>query len=293
VSAKGTILVLGATGLLGSALVPLLKAAARPVATHGRSTLADFQADLTDPLATGKLLDTVAPDLIINLVGLTNVDSCEQHPDQAYQLNVKTVENVAEWLRQKRSSCHLLQISTDQVYDSSGPHAESAVRLTNYYAFSKYAGELAAAAVQGTILRTNFFGRSQCAGRSSFTDWLYSALTRGESIRVFHDVWFSPLSLATLCKVIGVLAEQKPVGVFNLGAQGGMSKAAFAFAFADALGLPAACLQQASVETAALAAYRPRDMRMLGSKLERTLGIRLPTLEDEIILAAKDYSHVK
>jgi dTDP-4-dehydrorhamnose reductase len=289
-SASGNILVLGATGLLGSSLVPVLRQTGQ-VVTHGRSRHADSTADLADKSATHALLDGIKPSLIINLAGLTNVDTCELHPNASYIANIKTVENIVAWIKHRGQSCHLLHISTDQVYDSSELHDEASVTLTNYYAFSKYAGELAAASVNSTIVRTNFFGRSHCEGRSSFTDWLYQALVNGEGIRVFRDVWFSPLALATLCRIIVQLVELKPCGIFNLGSSEGLSKAEFAFAFAESMGISAACMQAASIADAGfLQAYRPRDMRMSSKKLEAVLLIKLPSLRDEIMLASREYS---
>ena len=68
--------------------------------------------------------------------------------------------------------------------------------LTNYYSFSKYAAELALR-VNSTILRTNFFGKSMCEQRSSFTDWVYHSAINKQNIVLFSDVFFSPLSMTT------------------------------------------------------------------------------------------------
>ena len=53
---------------------------------------------------------------------------------------------------------------------------EEQIKIRNYYAFSKYAGELAAIQVPSTILRTNFVGRSKVSHRESLTDWVYYSL---------------------------------------------------------------------------------------------------------------------
>ena len=193
------VLVTGARGLLGSTLVPYLRARRHEVVTCSRSG-ADVRADLTDAAQAGAALRKAAPEVIVNLAALTNVDECERDPQRAYLFNVRIVENLARWMKEEGASCHLIQISSDQVYDGAGPHHEGDVTLVNYYGFSKYAGELAAASVPSTILRTNFFGRSECAGRTSISDWLAAALTRGEVITVFEDVRFSPLSLTRLAQ---------------------------------------------------------------------------------------------
>jgi dTDP-4-dehydrorhamnose reductase len=284
------ILVTGATGLLGSSLVPLLKARGHAVTRHGFSAAADVNADLCDAAATAAMLERARPDCIVNLAALTNVDTCEARPQQAYLLNVATVENLCRWMRRAAPHCHLVQLSTDQVYDGAGPHRESEVTISNTYAFSKIAAELAAAGVPSTVLRSNFFGPGRCPGRTSFSDWLYQSLRQELPLTVFDDVLFSPLSMASLGDSIERVVLQRPLGVFNLGAGGGMSKADFAFAFADALGLPTGSMQRGqSGQSAALKAYRPKDMRMDSGAFERRMGLQLPTLIDEIISMRSDY----
>ena len=228
------ILVAGAQGLLGASLVPALRASGNHVTGCSRSPLADAQADLANWRQAEALVARLSPDVIVNLAAATDVDECERHPQHAYVTNVRIVENLARAMMNHCPRSHLVQISTDQVYDGPGPHAESDVTLRNVYGFSKYAGELAAASVSSTVLRTNFFGRSGTPSRRSFSDWLVNSLRRGVPVTVFDDVHFSPLSLDRLAALIRVVCERRMAGVFNLGSTQGLSKADFAFAFAKA-----------------------------------------------------------
>ena len=275
------VLVTGARGLLGSTLVPYLRAHGHEVVTCSRSG-ADVCADLTDAAQAGAALRKAAPEVIVNLAALTNVDECERDPQRAYLFNVRIVENLARWMKENATSCHLIQISSDQVYDGAGPHREGDVTLVNYYGFSKYAGELAAASVPSTILRTNFFGRSECAGRTSISDWLAAALGRGDAITVFEDVRFSPLSLTRLARLVEIAVVKRQPGCFNLGSRDGMSKADFAFALAAALALPTSTMRRGRSDDAALSARRPTDMCMDSSRFEAAFGVELPTLRMEI-----------
>jgi dTDP-4-dehydrorhamnose reductase len=284
------VLVMGSTGLLGSTLAPALAASGHSVVTHGFSSAAQERADLCDYNQTSALVARVNPDCIINLAALTNVDLCECEPNLAYLLNVATVANISRAIREHAPHCHLIQISTDQVYDGTGPHVESEVTVTNTYAFSKIAAELAAASVPSTILRTTFFGRSRCAGRTSFSDWIVQALHNDAPLSVFDDILFSPLNIKTLASMIERVVCMRPSGLFNLGAREGMSKAAFAFALADVMALPTKHITHtASTASPALDAYRPKDMRMDCSLFERTMGLKLPTLIDQIHSLRSDY----
>lgn len=284
------VLVTGATGLLGSRLVPLLQTRGHLVTRLGHTHVTQLNADLVSYEQTARALDQARPEVIINLTALTNVDRCETHPQEAYLLNVKPVENLSAWMQSTSRTCHLIQISSDQVYDGAGPHAEDELTIRNHYAMSKLAGEFAARTVNSTILRTNFVGRSLREGRTSFTDWLNDALRSRKPINVFDDVMFSPLAINSLCDCIERSIVERPEGVFNLGSREGMSKADFAFKFAVAVGLPTNALVRSKASAiATLAARRPTDMRMQCEKFERRMGLRLPKLIDEIQGLAQDY----
>lgn len=290
---KSMIFITGATGLLGSTLVPQFRSYGQMVVTHAHQSEADYSFSLTDRDKTFALLEKLRPNIIINLVGLTSVERCQERPNESYLINTQIVENLASWILKSGVNCHLIQISTDQVYDGEGPHAENMVNITNNYAFSKYAGELAAAWVPSTILRTNFVGRSKVGNRESLTDWVYSSLTSGRHVQVLNDVYFSPLSMSTLVEMIDIVIEKKPIGVFNLGSHGGMTKADFDFAFAEHLRLPTTFMTRIdSSQATFLKAYRPKDMRMNISKFESALGIKLPNLLDQIKSIAGEYDEV-
>ena len=287
------ILVTGATGLLGSSLVPHLKKCGHRIVSHAHTAHADFMFDLSDTVKSYEILEQIQPSMIINLVGLTSVELCEERVDLAYLVNTKTVENLAHWVLAARADCHLVQISTDQVYDGAGLHKEDEIVITNNYAFSKYAGELAACRVPSTILRTNFLGRSKVTHRESLTDWVYKSMIEGQYVEVLNDVYFSPLSIVALVEMIELVVHKKPVGTYNLGSHNGMSKADFDFAFAKCLELPTNTMTRIDTDQAKfLKAYRPKNMCMDSSKFENTLSVKLPNLSDLIPQLAQEYDEI-
>lgn len=284
------VLITGATGLLGSSLVPHLKDCGYYVVTHAHTTQADFMFDLAGRIKCYQVLEQIQPSVIINLVSLTSVELCEEQVNVAYKTNTRTVENIVHWIESAKEGCHLVQISTDQVYDGAVLHNEDEVTLTNIYAFSKYAGELSATRVPSTILRTNFVGRSKASYRESLTDWVYNSITSGKHVQVLDDVYFSPLSITKLVEMIELVVQKKPIGIYNLGSHNGMSKADFDFAFAECLKLPTNTMKRIETSQATfLKAYRPKDMRMDSSRFENAFGIELPNLNDLIKQMALEY----
>lgn len=283
------IIVTGGTGLLGCTLVPYLRSAGHQVRSLGRGPRADIVADLRHGDAVRRALEDADPDVVVNLAAFTDVDGCEDDPQAAYLQNVVAVQHLADWTR-AGSGKHLIQVSTDHLYDGRGASSEDQVVIRNTYAFSKRAGELAAACCPSSVLRTNFFGRSRCATRTSFTDWLYAALASRSPIQVFEDVFFSPLSMGTLAALVERVVRLRPLGVYNVGAAQGMSKADFAFAFAQALALPTDSMSRTHVgSSTAIRTQRPRDMRMDTRRFEGAMDEPLPSLMAEINRTKSEY----
>lgn len=284
------ILVTGGTGLLGGPLTQHLKTLSYRVSTQGRGAKpSDFVFDLCDKAATFRYLDQLRPDVIVNLAALTNVDLCEKDRQLAYRQNVHTVENLASWISERTSTTSLIHVSTDQVYEGPGEKDESRVTLLNTYAWSKYCAELVAARVGGISLRTNFFGKSLNADRTSFSDWLLGAVARGEAIQLFSDIYFSPLSIGTLTRAIARVIERPVPGIYNLGSRAGLSKAEFALELLKVFNLSTEKTTIVTSGSATLFAPRPRDMRMSSSLFEERFGLRLPSLLEEIRTVKGEY----
>ena len=288
-----TILVTGATGLLGTNLVLHLKKYDYRVITHSLSRHADILFDLSDRIKSYEILEEINPSVIINLVSLTSVELCEEKINLAYLANTLSVENLVNWISRSGKDCHLVQISTDHIYDGPGLHTEEQITITNNYGFSKYAGELAAIQVPSTILRTNFVGRSKVSHRESLTDWVYYSLKEKKHLQAFDDVYFSPISMKILSEMIALVVQKKPIGIYNLGSNNGMSKADFDFAFAEYLKLPTNTMKRINLDQhKGLKANRPKNMLMDSSKFENELGLKLPNLLDLIPPLAQEYFEI-
>ena len=285
-----TVLVIGAYGLVGASLCPSLQAAGHNVVRQGRRAFAQERFDPADRVAVSAVLRKWRPTAVVNLAAATNVDTCEADPQSAYLANVRTVEILAEAIAAVGTAApHLVQVSSDQVYDGPGPHHEGDARPCNVYAMSKYAGELIAARVGATILRTNLFGRSRAEGRSSLSDWVVASLRAGTPITVFDDVLFSALHLDTLADVIVRSVSRRPPGVVNAGCRDGTSKADFAIALAEQLGLERRLMTVGTSKGTAFRARRPLDMRMDASGFGPAFGTAAPTMASQIERASAEY----
>lgn len=288
-----TVIIFGASGLLGNSLVPALRAQGYTVLTQSRGGETDLCLDPSDRMAVAAVLAERRPEAVVNLVAVTNVDQCEILPELAWQANAGVVAAITEGIAavgvDSSSRPHLVHISTDQVYNGLGPHTEDKVHPINVYGLSKYTGELLAAPLGATVLRTNFFGRSRCPGRESFSDWLVRSLREGTPITVFNDVKFSAVHINTLCTIIARSIKRRLAGTFNAGCRDGISKAEFALALANLLGLPIDQLKVGKSTEVSLRARRPLDMTLQVLDLEEALGLVCPYMQEEIEHTSREY----
>jgi len=277
------LLITGAGGLLAPHIAA---AAGSAYATSmcGRSH-GDFSADLADANAVDALFDALRPELVVHAAALTDVDRCEGDPASAFKSNAIASMNVAR--ASVAAGAHLIVISTDQVYGRVGaPHLEDAASPVNWYGRSKLAGEWAAlaASTRCCVLRTNFFGPSISPRRASLSDFFISAFSKGQPVMLFEDVEFSPLHLQTLSKLILESFAAGLAGVFNLGAREGISKAEFGRLVAAHLGISSDSGRSGKSSDLPDRAPRPSDLRLDVAKFESALGIRLPSVREEIRL---------
>jgi dTDP-4-dehydrorhamnose reductase len=177
------ILVLGATGMLGSDLVKVLRERGHKVTAFSSKDL-----DITNEVLVSETpaLSRKNYEWVINCAAYTNVDGAEEEPEKARDLNEEAVFNLAARLERVP---RLLHFSTDFVFDGSkgSPYVETdEVNPLGEYGRSKMGGERYAEAMteNAIILRTSWlFG----ANGRSFPKAMISAHDAGKHLRVVND----------------------------------------------------------------------------------------------------------
>jgi dTDP-4-dehydrorhamnose reductase len=281
------LLLIGSTGLLGSSLHRKLKNKFN-ITTVTRSTPgSDYNVDLSSKDKSYELFDKINPDFIVNLAAITNVDQCESDINLAYLVNTRIAENIACYSNSK-NSLFIVHISTDHIYNQSGSNEEDVVIL-NSYAMTKYCAEKSFSKNNAVVLRTNFFGKSLSSKSEGLCDSIYKSVHTGNEIKLFNDVFFSPLSIDSLGNVILVCLEKKIPGIYNVGSKGGMSKEKFLKKFLELSGVSDFKYKSISIDEINLMTPRPKDMRMNVDLFEKTYNYSLPRLINEIKDVANEF----
>ena len=137
----GKILILGSSGLLGSKLTSGQYLKKYNIISQSLKSKTHINVDLDKFNEVKKMINLTNPNIIINLVALTNVDHCEKFPVEAYNINVNTIKNLVKAI--ETSSCKPYLIHVSQIkFMMEQVIVKKDISLSNYYSFSKYVGEL-------------------------------------------------------------------------------------------------------------------------------------------------------
>lgn len=273
------IVIVGGAGFLGSSLSVFLDKE-NVVTVSREDDSADYCVDFSDYASSMQFLKDQSPDVIINCAAYADVDGCENNPDVAYCCNVKIALNISRYI--KEHDCYCVHISTDQVYDESIAREDSKKWLGNNYSITKYWSEKFFNGCNAVVLRTNFFGWDRTGRGSGMIEAIVSKVKRKEKFVLFEDVYFSPLSIYTLCEMISHCLTQRIRGVFNCGARDAMSKGEFIHLFASRYKGEAINAEYLSIDDVDLVSPRPKDMTMNVTAIEAALGVKMPKLIDEM-----------
>ena len=283
------LLVIGASGFLGSTVASVAMASGRAVTgTYRQHAVADrgmraVHAELGSPAAAQALLAEVQPDAVINCAAFTNVDGCETDPDKARLLNVVLPGTLAAACA--AAGVRMVHISTDSVFDGTrGGYTEDDVPAPlNVYARTKLDGERAvlAAAPDALVIRTNFVGPSS-DGRTGLADWLRGRFDAGERISGFTDVIFAPLLASDLARVSLDLLDRNLGGIYHAAARDALSKYEFARRLGTALRADTSLVDAASLAAAELAAPRPLNTSLSPARVEVALGRRMASVDSAV-----------
>ena len=221
------VVVAGAAGMLGRALVRTLHGGGHDVLAASRSAL-----DVRSLDACRRLL-TPDVDVIVNAAAWTDVDGAEGAEAAAFEVNATGAANLAVAAREV--GARMVQVSTDYVFDgkASRPYRENApLNPLGAYGRSKAAGEWAVRAEHPAplVVRTAWlYG----PGAKSFVATMARLADERDTVDVVDDQRGQPTATADVAAyVLTLLQADTPTGVFHATSEGettwfGLARAVF------------------------------------------------------------------
>jgi dTDP-4-dehydrorhamnose reductase len=209
------ILITGAGGQLGQDLAAHCAAVGDDVIETDRQRL-----DVGDRDAVHGAVAGARPDVVVNAAAWTAVDACEGDLSRAFRVNTLGPRWLAE--ASQRCGAHLVQISTDYVFDGTleRPYHEwDRVNPPSVYGQSKLAGEIEAG-TGATVVRTSWV--SGANGNNIVKTVLRLAAER-PSLSFVDDQIGCPTFTADLAPMVRRLAVARRAGVYHVTNQGAVS----------------------------------------------------------------------
>jgi dTDP-4-dehydrorhamnose reductase len=297
---KQKLLILGGSGLVGSRLVELLSSDFELITPSSSeidlSKAGNFEKFVSDPANS-----LIGEDLtIINFVAFTNVDGAENEKGDenglAYRLNAQVPGEIAEWCEDM--SHRLIHFSTEYIFDGAkedSPYTEEdSPNPLGWYGKTKLQGdnwilESIEKGANCVILRITMPFRANLEKKGDLARGLYNRLKNGQPIQAISDGKITPLFIDDLVKVIkGVLAKKEMQGIYNIASTDSTTLEEFVRLIADKAGLDQSLIATITFEeywkekVENGASKRPKNSWLDSTKIQKELGIELPTVEKEI-----------
>lgn len=273
------IMVTGATGLLGRAVVKQLELTGHQVIATGFSRASErvHKLDLTAPLDVEAFIAREQPQVIVHCAAERRPDVSEQNPQAALALNLTASQALA--MAAKANNAWLIYISTDYVFDGTQPkYAEdAATHPVNFYGESKLKGEeivLDTRADFAVLRLPILYGQVEKLSESAVLV-LVNQLIERRAQGVDHWAIRSPTSTADITQAIDKMIAQHiehstVQGIYHFSAAKTMTKYQMLLTLGEILQLSTAHLTPESTPTDN--AKRPRDCSLSCARLA-ALGI--------------------
>jgi dTDP-4-dehydrorhamnose reductase len=224
------VLITGANGLLGQKLAAVFFQESMHTLlltdkmdasfdSDNRLALQYLQLDITDKNEVKRVMKDFRPDAVINTAALTNVDACESEREFAWKLNVDGVKHLLIGAR-ALENCHVIQISTDYVFDGKSDIYEESSRPNplSYYGKTKLAAENAmiGSSVKGTVVRTQVLYGTGVGIRPNFVLWVLDKLHARIPFHVVTDQFGNPTYVEDLAFAILKIVEKQQTGLYHV-----------------------------------------------------------------------------
>jgi dTDP-4-dehydrorhamnose reductase len=208
------ILITGSHGLVGTGIIPALKA-------HFDLVALDIEEwDITDRDKGAVVLKDHKPDVVINLAAMTDVDGCESRPDEARRINSDGPATVADLCRV--NGIRLIHFSTDYVFNGEkrSPYTErDRTDPISVYGKTKLSGETRILKIlpSSIILRAQWiYGR----GGVNFIEKVVRGARETGAARVVDDQRGAPTYAKDLGEPLRLLIERAGSGIYHVANSG-------------------------------------------------------------------------
>jgi dTDP-4-dehydrorhamnose reductase len=260
------LLITGASGFLGWHLCRAAQATWRIEGTYHHHVpplpgVTLHSIDLTDASVVTPWLAQLAPNAIIHTAALSQLNRCEQAPEQSYAMNVEATRTLATFCAQRQIP--FVFTSTDQVFDGqTAPYRETAPPTPiNRYGHHKAEAEALIQTLHPTaaICRMPLMYGPASPTAECFLQGFLRTLEAGQPLYLFTDEFRTPAYVEDAAAGL-LLALDQATGLLHLGGPERLSRYEFGLRMAAVFGCDPGLLVPSKQADVAMPARRPADV---------------------------------
>ncbi|MFX1569928.1 MAG: dTDP-4-dehydrorhamnose reductase [Promethearchaeota archaeon] len=299
-----TLLIIGASGLTGYKLANSATQKYHVYGTYNnRAVTIDnceiFQLDKTDKEGLSSIVNDIKPDIIVDCSALHNVDYCETHQEETWNINVKAPLFIADLC--KKINARLIYISTDYVFDGMDKKYDenSEPNPLNFYGKSKLKAEegIANSGASFAIARTSLVygwnpgelkGQKSSSGKTmNYVIWALNKLRNEEIIQIVTDQFSTPTLADNLAEFLFSMADSNINGLFHTVGKECINRYEFTLKIAEVFEIDKSLIKPTTSDMFKQDAKRPMRCCLDVSKAERLLNVRSLTIEESLMKMKK------
>jgi dTDP-4-dehydrorhamnose reductase len=282
---KPRLLVIGSRGFLGSYAAQAATADFEVIEGNRSPTgQPGVVIDVRDEDSVKTAFQAVHPDLVVLCSAISDIDRCEQFPDEAHAVNLHGAEHVSYSCA--RNNARLLFISTGAVFDGRkhGYTEEDPVSPVSVYGETKAMAEKSVLALGSSAIVVRIalaIGFAPHSGTNSLLDNLKKRWASGQVIALPVHEQRNPIDAVTASQFILELLKKKTAyGIFHVGCASPITRYDLGFKLASRMGYPG----KVEPQWAPIPGRAPRgpDHYLLTDKLQAVSAIPIPTCEQVI-----------
>jgi len=276
--AETKILIIGASGLLGSKLYEKLSQHYKVTGAYSTNKQEGLHFyDMTNKDST--IFQETKPDIVIHTAGITNVDSCETDKELAYKVNVEGTENIIQGCKLNNSK--LIYISTDFVFDGKKGNykEEDTPNPLSYYGKTKLEAEnLVKNSGLGYIIGrvAVLYGAKQ---NNKLVSWCIEQLKKKEYTTLVADHMRTPTLVDDIAEALHILIQNKRTGTYHIAGSKTLSAFSMGLRIAEEFNFEKKYLKPIMAYKFKQLAKRPKNSSLNIEKLQAE-GVKMSNFTD-------------
>lgn len=290
-----TLAITGLSGEVGSLIIEELKNVPEKVidlyhhqkALSSRVTRHVF-LDLQNSSQIQAVLNSIKPDVILHLAGITHIDRCELDKSngkkgQVWQVNVAATRAIANYA--SANNCHLVYLSTECVFDGKKTkfRENDSKHPVSWYGVTKAAAEdeITNSGASHTIARAVIAYSPKA--RKTMWQQIGQKIEEQGSIQMADDHWMTPTYIPDITRFLDIVLDQRLQGIYHIVPKTSLTPYEFASRVATHLGYSRDAVSPVKLATimgSDRANLRLKHACLDAEKTESEVRIQFKTLTD-------------